>query len=220
MSNPSEYNRQFYKDRDKRTRYSAEKIAAIVMELVNPASVADVGCGVGTWLETFKKLGVESVLGIEGDWVDDDVLVLDKSEIQHWDLTKPLRMDKHFDLVMSLEVAEHLEEKYAGQFVESLTSLAPVILFSAAVPLQGGVKHLNEQWPSYWKAHFEDRGYIWIDAIRPEVWDDQNVEIWYAQNSCIYVRKDVLGEYPKLKELEGRNIHMIKWFKNRLGRLI
>ena len=59
-------------------------------------------------------------------------------------------MNRKFDLVLSLEVAEHLPSECAEAFVESLVNLGPVILFSAAIPYQGGENHVNEQWPEYW----------------------------------------------------------------------
>ena len=71
-----------------------------------------------------------------------------------------------------LEVAEHIPPECADIFVESLTwGLAPVIMFSAAVPGQGGTLHLNEQWPAYWASKFAQHGYVLIDCLRPQLWD-------------------------------------------------
>lgn len=100
------------------------------------------------------------------------------------DLTTSLKSDRLFDLVMSLEVAEHLDAKYAETFVDSLTNFGPVILFSAAVPFQGGEHHVNEQWPSYWEELFAKKGYVAVDAIRKHIWQNPEVEWWYAQKSC------------------------------------
>ena len=64
------------------------------------------------------------------------------------DLAQPLQIDRRFDLALSLEVAEHLPPECGSEFVQTLTDLSSVILFSAAIPFQGGTDHLNEQWPS------------------------------------------------------------------------
>ena len=115
------------------------------------------------------------------------------------DLAQPLRLRRTFDLVVSLEVAEHLPQRSADAFVESLTSLGPVVLFSAAIPLQGGRGHVNEQWPHYWAHLFERRGYAALDCVRRRVWEDDDVQWWYAQNTILYVRCDRLESSAALK---------------------
>ena len=84
-------------------------------------------------------------------------------------LKRAIEIDREFDLVVSLEVAEHLPEECAKIFIKSLTKLGPVILFSAAIPFQGWTNHLNEQWPDYWANYFKDNGYEAIDCIRKKV---------------------------------------------------
>ena len=81
------------------------------------------------------------------------------------DLKRPLQLERRFDLVLSLEVAEHLPEECAATFVESLIGLGSVILFSAAIPFQGGTHHVNEQWSNYWVKNFQEREYVVIDTL-------------------------------------------------------
>jgi hypothetical protein len=64
------------------------------------------------------------------------------------------------------------------------------VLFSAAIPPQRGTHHVNCQWPDYWQALFERQGFIAFDSIRPALWDDDEVEFWYRQNTIVYVRRD------------------------------
>ncbi|HTU82550.1 MAG TPA: hypothetical protein VMF61_10495, partial [Candidatus Acidoferrales bacterium] len=110
-----------------------------------------------------------------------------------------------FDLAISLEVAEHLPESSAASFVATLTTLAPAVLFSAAVPFQGGEHHVNERWQSYWAELFERRGYTCVDCVRPRFWNDASIEFWYRQNTLVYVRAAQLERYSKLpKTLVGR----------------
>jgi len=237
MIDHSKYNEEFYKDRDSRTRYAARRIIGHVMKLVKPARVVDLGCGVGTWLDVCKEFDVERILGLEGPWVDQSHLVIGKDEFLSAQLDKPLELNQEFDLAISLEVAEHIPGESANTFVSNLTKLAPVVLFSAAVPLQGGRNHVNEQWPSYWREKFRERGYECADAIRTEVWDDHGLDVWYAQNCFLYVDAERTGDYPLLSNYIGMNSSMVdavhprmferkmrnyslsKWFKNKMGRL-
>jgi glycosyltransferase involved in cell wall biosynthesis len=82
--------------------------------------------------------------------------------------------------------------------VDSLVRHASVVLFSAAIPDQGGTAHLNEQWPSYWAELFARRGYQAYDAIRPAVWDDQQVAWWYRQNILVFADAQARGAHPAL----------------------
>ena len=237
MTDISKYDQEFYENRDQRTRYAAKLIVNLVNNLVHPGSVVDLGCGVGTWLDVFKQHGVDEVLGIEGPWVDKAHLVIQEDEFMSAELDKPLNLNRRFDLAISLEVAEHITENNADNFVNNLVSLAPVILFSAAIPLQGGRNHVNEQWPSYWRAKFGEHGYVCADVVRNEVWQDEKLDVWYAQNCFIYIDEKALENYPELKGFVGKNAGMIdavhprmfegkmynyslsKWMKNKMGKL-
>ena len=83
--------------------------------------------------------------------------------------------------------------------VASLTDLAPIVLFSAAIPGQGGEAHINEQWQDYWAERFAKKGYVTVDCIRPRVWTNPQVQYWYAQNMLLYVQGDQMGGYEDLK---------------------
>jgi SAM-dependent methyltransferase len=184
------YKEKSYKSRDPETRYSAEAIVPLVLTAVQASSVIDVGCGVGTWLSVFQEHGVKDVLGIEGRWVPKEHLVIPEDLFMNHDLNEQLVLNRTFDLALCLEVAEHIPEYRAQLFVDSLTSLAPVVLFSAAIPGQGGKGHVNEQWPDYWASLFIRRDYQRIDFIRRIVWDDSKVAWWYAQNAFLFARRE------------------------------
>lgn len=203
------YKESFYSERHANTIYSANRIIELVQKLVSPESVADVGCGVGTWLKVFQEYGVRDILGIEGLWVDENAIVIPKNNFLKTDLEKEFKVDRGYDLAISLEVAEHIHETASDQFIQNIVNLAPVILFSAAIPLQAGKHHVNEQWPVYWKNKFATHNYVVIDCIRPEIWEDDKVEMWYAQNSFIYVRKDKLNDYPQLSSIYEEDTQML-----------
>lgn len=182
------------------SRLSAEEIIPIIFKIIKPKSVIDVGCGVGTWLDVFKKNGVKKVLGIDGSYVNKKHLVIPEEEFLVRDLRKPIKLSKKFDLVLSLEVAEHLPKECAETFIYSLTKIGDIILFSAAIPYQGGTNHLNEQWQDYWAKLFKKRDYLPVDFIRKRVWNNQKVKWFYSQNVILYVKKNKLYKNKKLKK--------------------
>ena len=186
------YTEEFYEFVREGSKESAKDIIPIIFEFILPKSVIDVGCGVGTWLSVFQAHGVEDVWGIDGDYVDKNAIEIPKERFLTFDLKNPFRLNRQFDLVVSLEVGEHLPNECAETFVDSLTKLAPVILFSAAIPFQGGTQHVNEQWQDYWVKHFQNKGYVAIDCIRNRIWGNKRVEIWYAQNILIFAKREYL----------------------------
>lgn len=204
------YTPKFFRDICEGSRKSARAIVPLLLELVEPRSVVDVGCGTGEWLATFKELSIDDICGIDGDYVDRNLLQIPPETFFARDLAKPFSFDRVFDLVVSLEVAEHLPAGSADAFIESLTELGRVIFFSAAVPHQGGTQHVNEQWPDYWARRFEAKGYQAIDCIRQKVWNNDGVEWWYAQNSILYAAPEVIERLPRLKkEFESRSEHTL-----------
>ncbi|MEG4588136.1 glycosyltransferase [Microcoleus sp. MOSTC5] len=209
----SSYTRDFYQLIGEGTRASAREIIPLLLDLLQPIlpkSVVDVGCGTGSWLAAFHKLGIADCLGIDGDYVDRTILQIPLNQFQSADLKQPLQINRKFDLAISLEVAEHLPASCAENFVNSLTQLAPVILFSAAIPFQGGVEHVNEQWPQYWVYYFQKNGYAVIDCLRKKIWNNDKVEPWYAQNILIFVKQEYLSRYPKLvNEYQNTNLNQL-----------
>ena len=193
------YDENFYAGQQSGSRLSAQEIVPLVMRLVGPQSVLDVGCGVGTWLSVFGEAGVGEVLGVDGDYVKREMLHVPPERFRAQDLKEPFRLGREFDLVVSLEVAEHLPPDCSASFVETLTAHGPAVLFSAAPPFQGGNGHVNEQWPDYWAGLFEARGYEVIDCVRKHVWRNEKVEWWYAQNVLLFARRDLLAASPALQ---------------------
>lgn len=205
------YTRSFYEEIRNGSARSAEAILPLVLELVHPSSVVDVGCGDASWLAVFRKLGVEDIFGIDGDYVEPELLQVPRDRFQASDLSKPFTLPRTFDLAISLEVAEHLPADCASIFVESLTRLAPAVLFSAAIPFQGGNHHVNEQWPDKWAALFREHDYLPVDCIRKRVWENAAVEWWYAQNTLLFARASLLESNMALKaEFEKTNPNQLR----------
>ena len=180
-------------------RHSAITIINIILEYFEPQSVLDIGCGLGTWLSVFQKLGIADIQGVDGLWLQDELLRVPQQYVKKVNLENPLHLNRRFDLAISLEVAEHIHQDYAVDFVRSLTRHASVILFSAAVPNQGGHGHINEQWLDYWITLFHGEGYLPLDFIRGQIWNDPSVLWWLRQNIIILVDEQLLNERPDLQ---------------------
>lgn len=192
-----------------RIRAGCISSAAVIVPLLDrwfrPTTVVDVGAGEGWFCEAFRDRGA-TVLAIERPIPDPRAADVRFSCI---DLSRGIPAIGPFDLALCLEVAEHLPETSAEGLVDGLCGLAPVVVFSAAIPGQGGHRHVNEQWPAYWARMFEARGYIGSGALRYEIWNDARVEPWYRQNLCVYVQP---GE-------ESGNADTLELFAGELGEL-
>jgi hypothetical protein len=134
------------------------------------------------------ELGVSDCVAVDGPWVQELELLIPKGCFVSHNLTEPLNLGRKFDLALSLEVAEHLDVKFANTIVDSLVAHADVIIFGAAIPMQGGTQHVNEQWPDYWRAKFEKRNYKCYDLVRPLCWTDERIAPFYVQNAFLFIR--------------------------------
>lgn len=198
------YGNDFHENRHQNTYYAANKILSIIVEsLPKIESSVDIGCGVGTWLYAIKELGAKNILGIDGPWVDKELLMIPSENFETKDLVSRFRLDIKYDVCISLEVAEHLPSSNAADFVSTLTSLSDFIIFSAAHPHQGGVGHINEQWSNYWIDLFEKEGYIALDIVRRKIFTDNKISKAYRKNILLYVKKERVSELKLNCEVES-----------------
>lgn len=172
---------------------SARIMIPLVQRYQTIRSVLDVGCGRGAWLRGWAESGIADFAGVDGDYIQTDKLPFPASHFTSADLTQPIDLGRKFDLVQCLEVAEHLPERAAEVIVDTLARHGDMILFSAAVPGQGGEFHVNEQPISYWVAKFEKRGYRAWDVVRPALRHEAGVEPWYRFNSLLFSRGHALA---------------------------
>lgn len=190
------YNEDFFKYEGSTSESAAKIMMPLILDFVQPKSIVDVGCGRGMFLKTAQQLGISNLLGIDGLWAAQTLIK--GIPFQEMDLSNPINVGKTFDLAISLEVAEHLPIEASEKFVKLLTSLSSVVMFSAAIPFQGGQLHVNEQWQSYWMGLFAKEDYVAVDAVRPEIWSNASVLSCYRQNTLVYVLRKSLQNYPKL----------------------
>jgi len=191
-----EYGAGFYRANAAIAVRSAERIVPKVIASFPVHSVVDFGCGRGAWLSVWAKAG-SSVTGVDGPFVDQRRLLIDSDCFHNADLACPIDLGRRFDLVQSLEVAEHLPPASGEKFIETLVAHGCRVLFSAAIPGQGGEHHINEQPVEYWRSIFKKGGYVAIDFLRPLILDDAAVERWYRYNILLYVREDAIAALPE-----------------------
>lgn len=182
------YGDDFYAHSANMARDAARIIIPMITALTPTTSVVDVGSGAGIWLNAFIEAGITDVCGLDSPEVPRSLLEIPEEAFLGCDLTAPPALERTFDLAVSLEVAEHLPPSAASDFIGYLTSLAPVVLFSAAIPGQGGTEHINEQWPSYWADLFRSNGFDAHDVLRPVLWNLEGVEAFYRQNIIVYAK--------------------------------
>lgn len=175
------YGAEFFAGRSPFVSASAAAVVPHLMDLLNPRSVFDVGCGQqAEWLlafpDTLERIGgCDISFGPDHPW--------------YADLTEPLYCGgDRFDLVLCLEVGEHLPEESTETLIDTLVSHSDNIVFSAAVPGQEGVGHINCQPHDFWHTRFGERGYLTSDVIRPLIADDTRVSPWYRNNMFLYQR--------------------------------
>lgn len=187
----SSYTHDFYGDQAPGSARSAGVVLPVVFELLQPRSLIDVGCGVGTWARAATDLGVEQVVGVDGEYAIGAGLQIPAEAFVAADLANGFpSLTQRFDLAMSLEVAEHLPAARSSSFVADLCGLADVVLFSAAVPGQLGTDHITLESQSTWAERFRVHGYEAFDLVRPRIWNDERVEAFYRQNAIVYVRSE------------------------------
>jgi SAM-dependent methyltransferase len=190
------YDANFFAWNNHGVRQSAREIVAILMASLRAGSVLDVGCGQGVWLHAWQEAGATRVVGLDGAYVDQERLLVPRSSFVVADLSQPFDLGERFDLVQSLEVAEHLRPSVSTSFIDSLTRHGDVVLFSAAVPGQGGEYHVNERPLEFWRDLFRQRGYACFDPIRPAVQGKATVQSWYQYNTLLYANAAGAARLP------------------------
>lgn len=163
---------------------TAEIIVPILIDWYKPKTVLDLGCNVGWWLYWFYQNGVKDATGVDGDNMAKDFKLNDYNLVIS-DLTKPIELRFKFDLLLCLEVAEHLDEKYSDVLVNTACRHSDTVFWSAATPGQTGYNHVNEQPHEYWIEKFNERGYYGrkVADKLPEVPHD-----YYRKNAIEFIK--------------------------------
>jgi hypothetical protein len=160
------------------TPSDADVVVPLALARVPARSVLALGEAGAAWAAAFARQGVRDVRTVA--------------------LEESLELDRSFDLAVAVHVAERLAPHAAERLVAGLARLAPVVLFAAAIPGQGGAGHRNEQWPDWWAARFERAGLRVVDGLRATIWDDPRVDWRTAQNLLLFATPEAIAASPLL----------------------
>lgn len=185
------YNEYYYKKHQNGSYQSALVILNYIKSFLQVQSIIDLGCGMGTWGKATGFIDNVDYLGVDQHFYDSQYMLIAESNYLQFDLRNDFKLNKKFDLAISVEVAEHIESQHELTFINNLCNCSNIVLFSAAIPNQGGTGHINERPCSYWCKLFTKYGYIAVDCIRPFCWDNMDVEIWYRNNCILYIKNDL-----------------------------
>lgn len=167
------YSDRYYAKRAKgRHADDAEEYANAIMDVFEPESVIDLGCAIGHYLRPMHEAGVH-VRGVDAHSAAIEHSLIPKDQMELADLRDEYDPWQRYDVALCIEVAEHLAEEHADTLVDTIVECAPVVVFTAATPGQGGTHHVNEQPRDYWKRMFIQRGYEYdhkaVEDIRRRV---------------------------------------------------
>lgn len=179
------YDRAFYDFVSLDAHPSASAVMERFFQVMIPESVIDFGCGEGAWLRAVTDQGVHDVVGVDCG-IDTTQLEFPAERYVDHDLREPLQLGREFDLALCLETAEHLPKESADTLLDSIAAHAQVVIWSAALPLQGGDGHYNEQWPEYWIERFDARDFFVTGQLRWECWNDDRIAGYYRQNLLVF----------------------------------
>lgn len=221
--NSNLYNNAFYDEAMRRSTSAAFEIMPVVIKYLAPKSIVDFGCGRGIFLAEAQKVDDSiEICAIDGEYVDRKKLLIDEEKFDARNLEKKITLLKKYDLAMSFEVGEHISQENVNVFIENIVNSSDIVLFSAAIPGQGGIGHINEQWPSYWTSLFLKYGYKVSDCFRKLFWDNEKIPYWRRQNILLFVKEtkydevmrvfneardviDIVHPSNYLKEIENRS---------------
>jgi len=171
----------------KRHRYDskfAEYIAA-VYKFVD--SIADIGCGKGDYCKHLKDSGISIVHGYEG--TPDIKKIAVYNDITVIDLTKRRHVGTDYELVLCLEVGEHIPQKYEQIFIDNVCEfINKDLILSWAIPGQGGAGHFNEQPNEYIIDEFIKRGLIFDEDSSMKLRDAASFR-WFKNTIMKFNRK-------------------------------
>ena len=141
----------------KRHRYDSSLAEGIIAIFKEVKSIADLGCGRGDYCKYLKECGIPLVHGYEGTQNIHKIAVYD--DIMILDLTKRRWVEIFYELVLVLEVGEHIPKKYEKVFIDNVCEFTKkFLILSWGIPGQGGAGHFNEQPNDYVISEFEKRG--------------------------------------------------------------
>jgi hypothetical protein len=194
MVNKKSYTPNFYEEVASRADVASQICANLLKETLLIETLIDVGSGTGIWTRNFlltidqlKELTSIDLPTTRRIYLEDSSLDLSKIRIIEQDLVaNPYLPEEIFDLTICVEVLEHLVEDAGIKLIEEFGKKTKFLLFSAAVPGQGGTHHINEQKYAYWYEKLKNSGFVPLDIMRPSL-NKPEVPSYYRHNIVLWV---------------------------------
>ena len=136
-----------------------ESLADRIIMDIRPALVLDAGCGRGYLLIALRQRGVEAWGFDNSEASIQNALPENQPFCQVRSILEPFP-HSHYDLIVCIDVIEHLSPKEAERAVENLCSYSDDILLSCTPVDFFDSAHLNVQPPDYWAGLFSRFGFI------------------------------------------------------------
>jgi SAM-dependent methyltransferase len=194
----------------------SNKSAAIIIDKLfdyfsDCNSFIDIGCGLGGWTLEFEKRGLKDFMAVDHPKTPiEKLMFLNKQNFCPIDLEKHLPNTQKFDFGICIEVLEHFNEKRAKRILDFITDSTDLVLFSAAVPNQKGVGHINEQRHTYWHKIFESKGFNFYDGFKPGLYKFQNqIKFFHLQNLFIYYRNSHSNKFEGLHNITSNEFELV-----------
>jgi 2-polyprenyl-3-methyl-5-hydroxy-6-metoxy-1,4-benzoquinol methylase len=156
-------------------------LAGAIGSIYEPKSIADIGCGNGRYCSVFKAFGWKLVDGYEGTKGISDLGVY--SNITEIDLTKQLDAPRKYDLVICLEVAEHIPRKYEQVFIDNLCKFIKkdLVISWARKGQPSASGHFNTRNKDYVILKFNEKG-LNVDREKTEFLERHSSFDWFKNN--------------------------------------
>jgi predicted TPR repeat methyltransferase len=167
-------------------------IAQSIIKHFDPKSLIDIGCGNGVLLESLRAYNV-TTKGIEGSINGVQICTTKGLNVAQYDLRKKIVHTDTFDVAVSIEVAEHIEEEYVDIFIDNVCSFSDTIILTASPVDDGGVYHHNVKDKTYWKEKFLERNYyevVYVDFLCDLVESIPPRREYLYNNMIVFKRKN------------------------------
>lgn len=150
-------------------------------------TLLDLGCGKGDYIKYFKSQGCE-VTGLDGN---PHTPALSDGLAGVQDISVPFSLGKKFDVVISLEVGEHIPAEYESTLIDNIIKHAKnKIITSWAVPGQGGDGHVNCRTNEYIIDEFEKRGWEY-NRLASSILRTSSSLPWFKKTLFVFERYGV-----------------------------
>lgn len=185
------YSKHYYEGIRSANQTYYELFAKVLMNQFSPLVLVDCGCGHGGISQEFLNNGCKEAYLFDGS---PDAVEMAKAvgmkNVKQLDFTSAESIPAKGDLAICLEVAEHIPAAYANNLCRLLSGVAPILVFTAAPPGQGGHLHVNNQPQSYWINRFSKFGMRYDAKAVNEIRAKFNGKMLsdYDENLMVFVR--------------------------------